>query len=335
MKKASHQLMAMVAAVTMFVGLVSCKSHGGTLSNKPRLVRLLPFELDPKNPGRKQFGALTLLSAFQLQSDDRRFGGLSGLSFGADGKLYAVSDRGHWFSAKLTTAADGKLLDLVDWQIGPMLRAEKTPVNGPFADAEALSRAPDGSFLVAFEGQHRIWRYAAPPATFESVPASIPLPVAMARAPSNGGIECLAALPDGRLLTLTEELANPDGTFKGWLIGAGRTVELAYLPDKGFRVADCAALENGALLVLERRFAWFGIFASRVTIVDGKSVQPGAKLAGRELLRLEQPLGAENYEGLAVQPTSMGTMIYLVSDDNFSSFQQTLLLQFLLPNNHH
>jgi hypothetical protein len=61
-------------------------------------------------------------------------------------------------------------------------------------------------------------------------------------------------------------------------------------------------------------------------------VQPGAKLTGKELLRLEQPLAAENYEGIAIKQTSNGTMIFIVSDDNYSSFQQTLLLQFLLPN---
>jgi hypothetical protein len=61
-------------------------------------------------------------------------------------------------------------------------------------------------------------------------------------------------------------------------------------------------------------------------------VLPGAKLAGKELLRLEQPLAVENFEGIAVQQTSNGTMIFIVSDDNYSSFQQTLLLQFLLPD---
>ena len=63
----------------------------------------IPFELDPKNPERKQFGSLTFMGAFQLNSKDKRFGGLSGLSFGTDGKLYAVSDRGYWLSAR-----DGK-----------------------------------------------------------------------------------------------------------------------------------------------------------------------------------------------------------------------------------
>jgi hypothetical protein len=47
---------------------------------------------------------------------------------------------------------------------------------------------------------------------------------------------------------------------------------------------------------------------------------------------LEQPLAVENFEGMAVQQTAAGTMIFIVSDDNYSTFQQTLLLQFLLPS---
>src|ERR1044072_8566997 len=43
-------------------------------------------------------------------------------------------------------------------------------VEGALQDAEALTRTRDGSFLVAFEGVHRIWHYSAPPDTFESIP---------------------------------------------------------------------------------------------------------------------------------------------------------------------
>jgi hypothetical protein len=298
-------------------------------------VDSIPFELDPKNPERKQFGSLTFMGAFQLESKDKRFGGLSGLSFGTDGKLYAVSDRGYWLSAEKVNDADDALLDLVDWQIAPMLTPAKTPVSGSLVDAEALTRAGDGSFLVAFEGRHRIWRYVPPPGTFESTPTPIAIPAKMSRAPSNGGLEGLTSLPDGRLLALTEEFANPDGSFKGWLIDGGHFAELAYLPDKGFHVADCAALQSGDVLVLERRYASFGIFSARLTIVDGKTILPGGKLSGRELLRIERPLVVENFEGLAVQQTRKGTMIYLVSDDNYNPFQQTLLLQFALPNKEH
>src|SRR5688572_33029447 len=68
-----------------------------------RLVELVPVDVDPKQPGRRNFGSLMLLSAFRLESKDKRFGGLSGLSVGKDGKLYAVSDNGYWISAKMVT----------------------------------------------------------------------------------------------------------------------------------------------------------------------------------------------------------------------------------------
>jgi hypothetical protein len=223
------------------------------------------------------------------------------------------------------------LMNLVDWQIAPLLTRSGAAASGSLRDAEALTRTRDGSFLVAFEGVHRIWRYAAPPLTMKSVPEVVKTPPEIARAPANGGMEGIASLPDGRLLILTEEFANPDGSFKGWLMNAGRTVELSYIPSPGFHVTDCAALDNGDVLLLERRYVPFGILSARITLVEGQHLQAGAKLIGKELLKLEQPLAAENYEGIAVQRTPRGTIIFIVSDDNYSSFQQTLLLQFLLP----
>ena len=116
------------------------------------------------------------------------------------------------------------------------------------------------------------------------------------------------------------------------MIDNGQFAELSYFPPKGFRVTDCAVLDNGDVLVLERRYVPLGIWSARLTLVDGKNIQLGSKLRGRELLRLEQPLAVDNFEGIAVQQTSKGTMIYIVSDDNYNPFQQTLLIQFLLPN---
>jgi hypothetical protein len=74
-----------------------------------------------------------------------------------------------------------------------------------------------------------------------------------------------------------------------------------------------------------------GYLPARMTLVKAESIRPGAKLVGKELLRLEQPLAVDHFEGLAVQQSPRGTMIFIASDDNYSSFQQTLLLQFLLP----
>jgi len=319
-------------AFAILVALLLVRSSIIAQATKARLVELTAFEFDTRSPERKQFGALTLMGAFQLNSKDRRFGGLSGLTIGLDGRLYAVSDRGYWLSAKMAHDPDGALRDLVDWHIAPMLTPAKTPVTGSLVDAEALTRAQDGSFLVAFEGAHRIWRYDRPPHTFESTPTPMAVPAALSRAPSNGGLEGLTVLPDGRLLALTEEFANSDGSFKGWLLDGGQFAELSYSPAKGFRVTDCAALKNGDVLVLERHYMPFGVLSARLTIIDGKAIRPGAKLSGKELLKIEYPLVVENYEGLAVQETARGTIIYLVSDDNYNPFQETLLLQFRLTN---
>jgi hypothetical protein len=321
-----------ILTVLFLVSLASNLATAQTTTDTSFVVDLVPFDVDSKQPERRNFGALTLLSAFQIESKDKRFGGLSGLSIGADGKLYAVSDNGYWLSAKMEIDPNGALLNLTDWQIAPILATTNTPVTGALRDAEALALAQDGSFLVAFEGAHRIWRYSPPPKTFESTPTSVQIPAAVARAPRNGGIEGLAMLPKGRLLALTEEFANGDGSFKGWLIDKDQFADVAYVPSKGFRVTDCAALNDGDVLVLERRYVPFGILSARLTLVKGNSLQAGAKLEGKELLKLEQPLAVQNFEAVAAQQTSKGTMIYIVSDDNYSPFQQTLLLQFLLPN---
>jgi hypothetical protein len=315
--------------------LVSCGTYSGTpLAQPSRLVQLTAIDLDPNNPERKEFGRLTLLSAYELSFKDPRFGGLSGMTIGTDGRLYAVSDAGYWVSAQMLVDADGRLLDLTDWAIQPILSVNGTPVRDPLHDAEALARAPDGSFMVAFEKVHRIWRYPQPPLTFYSLPIPVPIPAEIAKAPSNGGLEGLTVLSDGRLLALTEEFQNPDGSFKGWLIDGERFFEVSYLPSQDFKVTDCAALNNGDVIVLERRYIPLVSLSARLTLVRAQHVQPGATLTGEELLRLQYPLDVDNFEGVAVQEDPIkGTIIYIVSDDNYHPLQRTLLLQFRLNRN--
>jgi len=323
----------MILIGAIFCSQVACLLPRSALtSGNPSLVGLNPIDVDPKDPERTEFGALALTSAFHLSSKDKRFGGLSGLSIGNDGRLYAISDNGYWLTARMVWDRNDALLNLVDWQIAPLLTPNGTPVGDNLRDAEALTRAEDGSFLVAFEGVHRIWRYAAPPHTLQSIPTNVQIPPGITQAPANGGMEGIASLLDGRLLILTEEFENPDGSFKGWLMDGQKAVEFSYIPAPGFHVTDCAALDNGDVLVLERRYVPIGILSARVTLVEGNHLRAEAKLIGKELLKLEQPLAAENYEGIAVHRTPKGTIIFIVSDDNYNSFQQTLLLQFFLPD---
>jgi hypothetical protein len=168
-----------------------------------------------------------------------------------------------------------------------------------------------------------------PSIEFYSPPLPVPIPPEVSRAPSNGGLEGIAVLPGSRLLALTEEFQNRDGSFKGWLIEGKRFSELSYLPSEGFRVTDCAALSNGDVIVLERSYIPLGILSARLKLVRAEKIQPGSVLIGEDLIKLEYPLEVDNFEGVTVQEDT-GTLIYIVSDDNYHPLQRTLLLQFRL-----
>jgi len=330
----SNRFTAFLLAAFFIAGLCACGEFSVSPSAANDLrVELLPIEIDTRNPKRVEFDRLKLLGAFQLSSKHSRFGGLSGLAIGADGKLYAVSDRGFWLSARMHLDPNGRLLNLEDWDIAPLLTPEKKPVNKLLADAEALAQAPDGSFIVGFEHVHRLWRYRAPPETFSSPAVPVSMPSEIFKAPRNGGLEAVSVLPDGRIFAIAEEFENPDGSLKAWLVDDAGFAALSYQPDSGFSVSDSAALKNGDVIVLERRHSLPMRFSARLTLIKADHIRPGATLRGEELLRLEPPLHTDNFEGVAVMETGEGTMIFMVSDDNFFRLQRTLLFQFLLPKN--
>ena len=321
-----HSSGGYIATTLLLILLSSC-----SIPPPSDLVQSRPFEFESKEHQRTAFDGLELLNAFELRSRHPQFGGISGLTIAADGRLYAVSDRGYWIAARMRHDNEGRLVDLLDWEIKPILTPEGIPTDGLLTDAEALASAPDGSLLVAFEQIHRLWRYLPPPETFDSPAQPIKTPHDLAKAPRNGGLECVAVLPDGRIFTIAEELQNKDGSFKGWLIDNERSVELSYVPSAEFRASDCAALPNGDVIVLERRLSNFLSFSARLKRIRAESIRPSAVLNGEELLRLDPPLRVDNFEGIAVQEDQSGTLIYLISDDNFHPLQRTLLLQFRLP----
>ncbi|HEX2227424.1 MAG TPA: esterase-like activity of phytase family protein [Candidatus Binatia bacterium] len=328
----SSQSFALLLAGFLIALLIACSKHSSSSAAGDFHVELQPIAVDVEKPERVEFGRLKLVGAFHLRSSDSRFGGLSGLTIGKDGRLYAVSDRGFWLSARMHLDRNGRLLNLTDWQFATLLTTTKRPVTNLFTDAEGLAQAPDGSFLVSFEQSHRIWRYPASPEPFSSPAIPVPLRAEMVAAPTNGGFEAISALPDGRIFTISEEHENDDGSFKAWLLNDNHWSELSYQAQAGFNPSDAVALANGDVLVLERRHNLPLRFSARLTLIRAKDIRPGGSLRGEEVMRLEPPLMADNFEGIAVKEIDEGTMIFLASDDNYFVLQRSLLLQFLLPN---
>ncbi|MCY4486325.1 MAG: esterase-like activity of phytase family protein [Deltaproteobacteria bacterium] len=294
-------------------------------------VTAIPVALEPGNSSVTRVGRLTFLSGFELSSDNKRFGGLSGLTVSPDGtRLRAVSDRGYWVTAALTHDSEGRVVALDSWRDAALLTPAGKRTGLYEHDAEGLARDSNGSFLVSFEGKHRIWRYPAQPGAF---PKPVATPRDLRRAPVNGGVEGIAVLSDGTLLGITEKHANRDGSLKGWFMKARTAHEFAYLPADGYSPTGVAATPGGDVLLLERSF---DLLRMRVRVVRLPAERlrqarrkPGTRVRGEVMADLKRPLSVDNFEGLALRRDNAGrTLLYMVSDDNFLPLQRTLLLQF-------
>jgi len=292
--------------------------------------------LDPENPTATTAGRLRFVAGLQLDSADRRFGGLSGLVVSADGRRATmVADVGYWLAAELKHDTDGRLTGIGMVTIAPLTGADGQPLTRrggkALGDAEAIARLPDGDLLVSFERRHRLLRY--PPAfPAQAVPTLPPVPPGLAQAPGNGGLEGITVLADGRVMALTESYRDDDGDLVGWLLDGGDSAALRYAPTGRFKPTDLAALPGGDVLVLERSYTPIGGPAARVGRLPAAQIAAGARLEPEELMRLQLPLTVDNFEGLALRPAvGGGWWLYLLSDDNFNPLQRTLLLQFHWP----
>jgi hypothetical protein len=295
-----------------------------------------PIALDPDHPDRTTAGRLTYRGGLVLQSDDARFGGWSDLRVSADGShMLALSDHGFWLTASLGYDK-GRLAGAADARLGPLIDMSGARVLGPESDSEGMAVRPDGAIYISFERDHRIWLYPAAEPPFSIPPRRIPTPARLATAPYNGGIEALAWLSGGSLLALVEELRDK-GENVGWIGDASGTAwhELHYrnggphFAPTGLTELPPGAPNAGDVLVLERKFTMFSGRAARIVRLPRASIRPGADLTGEELARLATPLNVDNFEGISAIPGPDGTArLYIISDDNYTFLQRTLLFMF-------
>ncbi|MCF8096334.1 MAG: esterase-like activity of phytase family protein [Desulfarculaceae bacterium] len=321
-------------ACLAFLGL-ACAAPGPPPApgqGRSLLVRADAVALDPADPRRTNLGRLTYLGGLELTSPDPAFGGLSGLWMSPDGgRLWPISDQGWWFSAGLARGPGGAPASLGDARLGPLLDPQGKPLKGKRnRDAEGLA-AQDGGFLVTFERNHRLWRYRAPQG-LTGRPQPLTLPAWLTASPKNNGVEAMAVLAGRRLLLLAEDAQPGTGITLGALGDGARWQKLSYRLHADFKPTALAPLPGGGCLVLERAYSLSLGARARLGWLPPEQLKPGAELAPILLAALSPPMTTDNFEGLALVPAPEGGwLVHLLSDDNYSPMQRTLLLAFHLP----
>ncbi|MBW7971864.1 esterase-like activity of phytase family protein [Bradyrhizobium sp. BR 10289] len=295
---------------------------------------------EPRDRARVRFGSLQYRSGLVLTSPHRGFGGLSGLRF-LDNKgerFLALSDQGTWFTGNIRYAG-GKMAGLDDVEAAPMLNAEGRPITEKryWYDTESLAR--DGKVVyVGLERVNQIMRFDLAKGGTQARGEVVPTPPAIRKLPSNKGLEAMVFVPRdkgqplaGTLIAFSERGLDADGNLTAFLIGGPSPGQFSVRRTEKFDISDAVLLPSGELLILERKFSWFTGVNIRIRAIPLKSIAPGALVDGPELFAADLGHEIDNMEGIDAHVTPDGeTVLTMVSDDNFSFLQRTLLLQFTL-----
>ena len=316
------------ALAAVALSLAACVTTRPTLPAAPVkagpevAIQSVSVPLDPSDPARVRAGDFVYAGGVAVTSDQTsRLHGLSDLVVEPDGEILSVSDDGaDLFTARLTLDSAGRLVGLSDGALRPLHGLDAMPLQGKdWTDAEGVTRLGNGEILVSFERHHRIWRYA--PSTLRPPkPVAMP-PVAMTE---NDGMEGLAAAPT----------VSADAYWVGIEPGGVWLCRLNVIcdergglpkPPPGYRLSSLTTGPKGELVILHH--SYIPAIGSRI-IVSIVRDPLGAKRVV-DTLTLAPPMTVDNFEGVAVvaRPDG-GWRLYLLSDDNFSPTQRTLLLAF-------
>lgn len=305
-------------ALTTFVAPGPLPDRAATAEGR---LFAVPVMLNPYHPGQARVGGLLFRRGWALSSDQPRFGGISAMHV-ENGQVTAISDSGDLLFFPLPGAGPARV------RIVALPLGHAPPDRKRDRDSEALAVHGDAAW-VAFEWHNLIARHRRSDWRLESFAR----PAAMRRWGRNSGAESLVRLSDGRFIAIAEGGGgdhSPAALFGGDPAVAGTEAFAArYRRVPGHRATDAAVLPDGRLLILNRRAGPTGISAV-LTIADLPEWREGATIEGRELARFVAPLSVDNMEALSVAREGGRTIVRLASDDNFISFQRTLLLEFEL-----
>ena len=303
-------------------------------SEKEIVLTVAPIELSPNVPQQKTIGKLKFIKGYNLSSSYSHFGGISGLSNSkqsGDIKVHIVSDRGQLGYLKLDRnykpySASLSFIRNIPWDSG----------YGKIADAESVSQLQSKSdkyILVSFEGVHRIMAYS----TVDKIDIAIPLPPEIRMLQSNGSLETMEVLKDGRLFLMAEHPIIKNEQHLAWIGTAPKEAPLNFryitrlmTPPLGYSPTDATQLPNGDVLVLLRRFSASDGISAKFWRIKKSMINKSGPITGEVIATIKPPFNVDNMEGIAVIDISTkgNPIIAVISDDNYNPLQRTLLMIF-------
>lgn len=285
--------------------------------------------------GAIRFGALEFRGGLILSSPAGDFGGLSGLSVDADGAGFvAVTDRGSWLSGRILSEGD-RPTGIGAARLAPMrVAGGGTLAAQGRGDVESLARTASGT-LVGIERKQEIWLFPGADPLSATGRRLIADP-ALGKLGFNEGPEALLAPPDGTpaaIIVIAEQSPDDPAVLPGFLFGPlakpALTGRFSIRRSDDFSATDAALADDGTVYLLERRFDLLRGIAMRIRRFPLSAIAPGAVVEGEVLVSANRLAAIDNMEGLALHRNAAGELILtILSDDNFSALQRTLLLRF-------
>ena len=275
---------------------------------------------------------LEFLGGLDVSSPSWVFGGLSGIDMIDADTALMIGDSSTYVTAHLVHEG-GRLVGLADAEIGSLFPDGDMSKEAGDAEAVALDPSDRSRGVIVRERQANAMLtfdlVGGRPENFE--PKLVGAPDRILR--SNSGLESIAYAPAasplaGEIVTIGERPMRGEDDLRGWIAGKGT---FSIVRRDSFDVSSARFLPNGDLILLERRYAPAWGIAMRLRRIAADTIKAGARLDGDILLDAGMTRQIDNMEGLSVSQDEAGRIILtLVSDDNFSILQRTLILQFAL-----